>query len=112
VVAAAAMLIASRGAGPREIRLVARDMTFFVDGDDAPNPTLKLRAGEQVRVTLRNEDAGMSHDFVVTAWHVGSRLLDGRGEAAVVFRVPATTGRHEYSCTPHSATMRGAIEVE
>jgi plastocyanin len=113
VVAGAAMLVASRDDKPREIRVVARDMTFYVDGSDVPNPTLKLRAREQVRITLRNEDAGMSHDFVVRAWSVGTRLLEGKGdETSVEFRAPDARGTHEYTCTPHSAMMKGAIEIE
>ncbi len=98
---------------PREIRIVARDMAFFVDGDGAANPTLRVKAGEQVRVVLRNEDAGMTHDFAIGAWKVATRTLTRKGaESAVVFRVPAERGTTPYQCTPHSQMMRGSIQVE
>lgn len=97
----------------RDIHLVVRDMTFYVEGQDDPNPAIMLRAGEQVRITLRNEDAGMRHDFAVKAWAVGTRVLDEAGEAdAFVFRVPRKTGDQVYVCTPHSKRMRGVIRVE
>ncbi len=107
-----ALLVGSRER-PREIRLVARDMAFYVDGQDVPNPTLKLHAGEEVRVVVSNADAGMAHDFGVSAWDVRTPLLTARAsQAAVVLHAPRARGSHEYTCGPHSAIMRGTIEVE
>jgi plastocyanin len=97
---------------PREVRLVARDMTFYVAGQDTPNPTLRFRAGETIRLVLRNEDPGMTHDFAVKSWKLASRLLEGKGETTLEFRVPDAAGTQTYSCTPHSRMMRGSIEVE
>jgi plastocyanin len=111
-VALLAMKAVSADPGPREVRLVARDMTFFVEGDLTPNPTLRFRAGERVRLILRSEDAGMKHDFIVKKWEVGSALLDGKGETVFEFRVPEQRGPEAYSCTPHPVMMRGTIEVE
>src|SRR5687768_10366023 len=107
-------MVASSGRDDvREIRLVARNMTFYVEGEMEPNPTLTVRAGEQVRLVLANDDAGMRHDFVVQAWEVGTRTLEDRGETdAVSFRVPAARGEHAYQCTPHWKMMRGTIRVE
>lgn len=99
----------------REIRMVVRDMTFYIDGHDEPNPTLRVRAGEQIRLALRNEDQGMSHDFAVSSWRVMTPLLDARRAGAVVvvvFRVPQRRGTYTYSCTPHARIMRGTIQVE
>jgi plastocyanin len=107
-----AMNAASERTDPREVRIVVRDMTFFVAGDDTPNPTLRFRAGETVRLVLRSEDAGMQHDFVIKNWKVGSALLEGKGETVFEFHVPQTRGSEYYSCTPHPVMMRGAIEVE
>jgi len=101
------------GDGIREIRLVVRDMTFYLDGEKDPNPTIALRGGELVRITLRNEDAGMRHDFAVKAWAVGTKVLEARGaEDAVVFRAPLEKGTETYHCTPHSAMMRGVLRIE
>lgn len=115
VVAAALLPIigASREADQvREVRLVARDMTFYVEGQDQPNPTLTFRAGERVKVVLRNEDEGMEHDFRVRAWEIGTPVIDGRGIQSVSFTVPELRGSQVYSCTPHPSSMRGAIEIE
>jgi plastocyanin len=102
----------SREAAPREIVLVARDMAFYLDGAGGENPTLRVRAGEQVRLVLRNEEPGVTHDFAVADWKVATRRLQGRERDTVMFRVPDTRGRHEYLCNPHASMMRGIIEVE
>lgn len=114
IVAALLPIVASsRGTGTREVRIVVRDMTFYVEGQDEPNPTLRVRAGEQIRLVLRNADPGMSHDFAVRSWRVMTPLLTARGaEAVVVFRVPQRRGSYTYSCTPHATIMQGNIQVE
>lgn len=112
LVAALLPIIGASGEHAREIRLVARDMTFYVEGQSQPNPTLKFRAGERVKLVLRNEDAGMQHDFNVRGWDVTTGIIDGKGEESVTFRVPLLRGSQIYSCTPHPSSMRGAIEIE
>jgi plastocyanin len=97
----------------REVRLVVRGMTFYVEGQTDPNPAIALRAGEQVRITLRNEDAGMRHDFAIKAWSIATRTLDDRGQAtAITFRVPDEKGTQTYFCTPHSTMMQGTLRIE
>ena len=103
---------ATEVASVREIRLVAKDMTFYVDGQTTPNPTLHARAGERIKLVFVNSDTGMSHDFAIRSWSIGTRLLAGKGEDAIEFTVPGTHGSHAYSCTPHSAMMGGTIEVQ
>ena len=118
IVAAAAVTagtlprIASSGEEIREVRLVAREMTFYVEGQNAPNPTLRFKAGEHVRLVLLNADRGMSHDFVVPGWKVRTALVDGAAETEVTFRVPDGPGSQPYTCSPHAAMMRGTIEIE
>jgi hypothetical protein len=63
---------ASSSDGVREIHLVARDMTYYVDGRPESNPTLRVARGEHVRIRLTNNDPGMSHDFSIRAWNKGS----------------------------------------
>ena len=107
------MLVSSSAADPREIRLVIRDMTFYVEGQTEPNPTIAVRAGEQVRVRVRNEEAGVRHDFAVEAWSVATRMLEDRGhEDAILFRVPDQRGTATYICTPHAKMMSGILRVE
>jgi plastocyanin len=95
----------------REIQLVARNMTFYVEGQDAPNPTLHARPGERIRIILRNTDVGMSHDFVIRSWSVNTRLLKGKAQDSIEFTVPQTRGAHAYSCNPHAEMMGGTIIV-
>jgi plastocyanin len=97
----------------REIQVVVRDMAFYVDGQEERNPTITLRAGEQVRLRLRNDDPGFRHDFVVSAWGARTRMLNDRGmEDTILFRAPLVKGEQPYLCTPHSEMMRGTIRVE
>jgi len=96
----------------REIRLVARGMTFYLDGAGEANPTLRLHAGETVRLVLRNEDRGMKHDFTVPAWDAATPLVAGMRDGSVVVAVPARGTRTSYYCTPHQQTMKGTIIVE
>jgi plastocyanin len=107
-------MLASNGReGIRELRIVTRDMSFYVDGQTEPNPTITLRAGERVKLVLRNEDPGMKHDFAVKAWAVSTKLLEDRGEEdSVTFRVPDTRGTATYQCTPHAKMMSGTLRIE
>lgn len=102
-----------RASGPvHEIRLVVRNMTYYVEGDSEPNPTLQLRRGERVSLRLRNDDPGMIHDFAVAAWKVGTPSLAAGGEARLDFTVPDAAGAAAYACTPHGQIMRGTMSVE
>jgi Cupredoxin-like domain len=102
---------ADDAASVREIHLVAKDMTFYVEGQDGPNPTLHARSGERIRIVLRNADIGMSHNFAIRSWSVNTRILKGKGQDSIEFTVPATRGTHLYSCTPHAEMMSGTIVV-
>ena len=102
-----------RAGGLREIRLVARNMTFYAEGDNTPNPTLRLRAGERVRVVLKNDEPGIDHDFAIRPWKIGTRLISGKGEDAITFQVPDAPGAEtSYICTPHFGMMRGLITIQ
>ena len=97
----------------RTVTLVVRNMTYYLEGDSTPNPPLRFAAGQQVRLTLRNEDPGMAHDFSIRPWNVGTKILDGKGQDTVSFRVPSRSeGPTAYTCTPHSAMMSGDIIIE
>ncbi len=105
-------IVSSREA-VRDVTVVVRNMAYYVDGENTPNPALRFAAGEQVRLTLRNEDRGMSHDFSVKSWSVATKVLDGKGQDTVTFRVPrGSNGSTSYTCTPHTAMMNGAIVIE
>lgn len=107
------MLASSLSDEVHEIRLVVRDMNFYVEGESQPNPTLTVRPGEQVRLVLKNDDPGMRHDFVVEEWDVATRILASRGEQdSITFKAPSSAGEQVYHCTPHAQMMRGTIRVQ
>jgi plastocyanin len=107
------MIAFSESDAVRGIDIVVRDMAFYVNDGTEPNPVIAVRAGERVRVRVRNEDAGMRHDFTIKSWTVATKLLDDRGEEDVVeFAVPNERGTHTYTCTPHRKMMTGTIRVE
>ena len=111
VAGAGAIILSARGPAPREIHLVGRNTTFFVEGAADPNPILRVKPGESVRIVFRNADAGMRHDFTIPDWGVESSAVAGAGETAVTFRVPER-GTAQYHCTPHATVMKGTIAVE
>lgn len=118
IAAAAALVVAavvtSAGAREqvREIRLVARGMSFHLEADPATaNPTLTLQAGERVRLVLRNETPGIEHDLAVASLGIGLTPVSAGQTTALDIEVPDRPGRHEYVCRPHAAMMKGIIEV-
>jgi plastocyanin len=109
--AAAFVLASSRSSEVREVRITIRAMAFYADGEQS-NPTLRLKRGEQVKIVLESEDAGMNHDFAIEAWGVRTTLLNGKGRTEIALRVPDEAQTIEYHCTPHRVMMRGTIQVE
>jgi plastocyanin len=99
--------------GPaRTITLEVRDMAFYLAGEENPNPRLQVARGEQVRLVLRNEDAGRPHDLNVQSLGLATRMLRETGEsAALTLRAPAEPGEHDYVCSLHAQMMRGVLEV-
>ena len=97
----------------RELTLIARDMAFYLPGDPTPNPTLVLSRGERVRITLRHEDPGMTHDFAVESQKVTTDPLRRAGDTtAVVLQAPEGPGESEYVCTFHRLMMKGVLKVQ
>jgi plastocyanin len=108
-----ALLPVMTNAPAREITLVARGMAFYLDGDfEYPNPVIEVKAGENVRIVLRNEDRGMTHDFALPAAGAETALIDWQEQAQVTFEVPATPGSYEYVCMPHRLMMKGVLKVQ
>lgn len=99
-------------AAAREVTLVARGMTFVLpEQPDAANPVLRLRAGERVRLVLRNEAAGLIHDLAIPAWGVATDSIPAGQITATTFVVPAEGVAVEYQCRPHATMMTGRIDV-
>jgi plastocyanin len=96
----------------REITLVAKDMAFYLDGDpENANPVIELKAGETVRIVLRNRDRGMTHDFAVPDLNAAMKPLDWNEEEDLTFDAPTDAGTYDYVCRPHLMMMKGKIRV-
>jgi plastocyanin len=96
----------------REIRLVVRDMTYYVAQDGDANPTLRLVRGEKVRLVLTNDDPGYSHNLIAPVLGLSTPLLPQGRSQTVEFTVPDVAGVYTYKCGPHSEMMRGNIAIE
>jgi hypothetical protein len=97
---------------PRQIVIVVRDMAFFLEGTSEANPAIRVTAGEEIVLTLRNEEPGMTHDFAIATWGAATRAVKGEGIDRIRLRAPRSRGTTEYVCRPHSVMMRGLMIVE
>ena len=108
----AALLPALTRTPTREVRLVVRGMAFYLENDPrTANPTIQVKAGERVRVVVKNEDRGLTHDFAVPAAGALTKEIIWNESGEVMFDVPDKAGTYEYVCQPHRLMMRGTIQV-
>ena len=108
----AALLPAVTRTPTREVELVVKGMAFYLESDlETPNPTIEVIAGERVRVVLRNQDRGLTHDFAVPAVGAVTKEIPWNQSDEVVFDVLDKPGTYEYVCQPHRLMMRGTIRV-
>ena len=91
--------------------LVARDMTFYLEGSDAPNPTIVVKASEEVRVIVRNQDPGITHGFAIGSLRASIDRIEPGATERMQFRAPAKPGRYEYVCPPHAQMMKGVLLI-
>jgi plastocyanin len=109
----AALLPALTPTPAREIHLVVRGMAFHLESDPGTaNPTIQVKAGERVRVVVKNEDRGLTHDFAVPAVGALMKEITWSESGDVTFDVPDKAGNYEYVCQPHRLMMRGTIQVQ
>jgi plastocyanin len=109
----AALLPALTRTPTREIHLVVKGMAFYLENDlDRPNPTLEVEPGQRVRVVVRNDDRGLTHDFAMPVAGIMTKEITWNQSDEVVFEVPETPGTYEYVCQPHRLMMRGTILVK
>ena len=108
----AALLPALTRTPAREVHLVMKGMAFYLETDlETPNPNIQVKAGERVRVVVRNEDRGLTHDFAVPVAGALTNEITWNQSGEVVFDVPEVPGTYEYVCQPHRLMMRGTIRV-
>jgi len=107
-----ALLPVMTSAPARDIVLVTKDMAFYLDGDPStPNPAIEVKAGERVRIVLRNQERGVMHDFAVPSLRSAIDGLQWNEQGEVTFDVPDVPGNYEYVCRPHLLMMKGVIKV-
>ena len=104
-------LTASTRPAVRDITLVVRGMAFYLDGGSEPNPTIQVRTGETVQLTLLNRDPGLKHNLTIEALGLDMPHLETDASMKVRLRAPSRPGRLPYVCAPHSEMMHGVIEV-
>jgi plastocyanin len=97
----------------REIVLVAKGMAFYLENDPGtPNPAITVRAGERVRIVLRNADRGFTHDFAVPVVDTAVDQVSWSESSVATFDMPPTSGIYEYVCQPHRLMMSGKLIVQ
>jgi hypothetical protein len=97
---------------PRTVVFTARDMTFWVEGQESANPAVPAAPGEALRLELRNQDPGMAHDLALPELGRSTRVLKTAGEvAAIELRAPEEIGDYDYVCSLHGRLMRGQLQV-
>ena len=96
----------------REVMVVVRGMAFYLEGDPTPNPTIRVKAGERVRIVLRNEDRGFVHDFAVPAADGAVDQVRWSETNVATIEMPAAPGTYKYFCRPHQLMMSGTLIVE
>ena len=76
------------------------------------NPTLEVRRGVPVEITIRNEEPGaIPHDFVLAGLDVRTPKLLLPGESSTLRFTPSRSGEFAYSCTLHPGLMDGRLIV-
>jgi plastocyanin len=110
-VAVLAVAMSSRAGATREVTLVARGMAFYLEGGSTPNPTIHARAGDTVRLVLRNDTPGLLHDLAIGELGVSIAPVKAGALGSVSLRLPSRPGAYEYVCRPHSQMMRGQLLV-
>jgi len=95
----------------REMTLVAKEMAFYLEGSNLPNPPLMFHIGEEVRIRFINQDFGMLHDVAFNELGVATGKVRYGEEAVVEFR-PKLLKESEYLCTFHPAAMKGKLLVQ
>ena len=101
-----------RSGGAREVVLVARGMAFEAPGQEGASPTLRLKAGERIRLVLENRDPGMKHDVVAPGLGLRTATVEFGATDRLLVTVPRTPGTYDYFCSYHGRLMRGRMVVE
>ena len=105
----------AQGAVSREITIVAKNMVFSIpslETSGEANPTITVKRGQRVTITLRNDDAGMLHDLVIEGFDVRLEAVSCGETTRLTFTAPRELGEYVYLCSFHPRRMRGVFIVE
>jgi plastocyanin len=97
----------------REIVLVANDVEFYLEGrPQETNPTLRLKAGQPIKLVIRNEEPEkVLHCFNTGDLGVKTTGSIAGGESQALHFTPKKKGTFVYACLLH-ANMAGRLVVE
>lgn len=120
IVSVTSVLLASmaHGMASREITIVAKDMVFSVQSSESSessgeaNPTITVKRGQKVTITLRNNDAGMLHDLLIEGLEVRLETVSFGETTRLTFTVTSEPGEYVYLCSFHPRRMRGVFIVQ
>ena len=117
VASLAGVVLASMAQGTvsREITIVAKDMVFSIQSSDSSgeaNPTITVKRGQKVTITLRNDDAGMIHDLIIEGLDLSLETVSYGETTRLTFTVTSEPGEYVYLCSFHPRRMRGMFIVE
>ena len=94
-------------ASPQTITLQAKAGKY-----NEVNPTLEVRRGIPVEITIRNEESGaIPHDFVLVGLGVKTTKTLQPGEVSTLRFTPSQAGEFAYTCTLHPGLMDGRLIV-
>ena len=92
---------------PQVIHLQAKAAKF-----NEVNPTLEVRRGVPVKITIRNDEPeAIPHDFVLVGLGVKTPKAIQPGEVSTLRFTPSQTGEFAYTCTLHPGLMDGRLIV-
>jgi len=92
---------------PQTIQLLAKAGKF-----NEVNPTLEVRRGVPVEITIRNDESGaIPHDFALVGLDLRTQKPLQPGESSTLRFTPSTTGEFAYRCSLHPGLMDGRLVV-
>jgi plastocyanin len=97
----------------RQIVLLAKDVAFYQAGEAGPaNPTIYLKKGETVTLTLINQEPGqVLHCFSIGGLGIKTSRSLATGESEMLTFTPTVRGVFSYACLMHPM-MAGKILVD
>lgn len=104
---------ADNASAAREIVVITKDVAFQnASQPNEPNPTICLKKGETVRLTLLNQEPDkVLHCFTIGGLGVKSSRHLATGESETLTFTPKERGVFSYACLMHPM-MAGKLVVE